>query len=53
MPQLPPAGALSQHVLGEDLKATDVEVGVCAAGLFRRLRNEEVEEHLVAISERD
>jgi 20S proteasome subunit alpha 1 len=48
-----------QHVLAEDLKAGDLEVGVAAAGeggeeaSFRVLGEAEVEEHLVAISERD
>eukprot|EP00887_Chlorella_sp_A99_P005899 scaffold1.g5899.t1 len=45
-----------QHVLAEDMKATDIEVGVVRAddgGKFRVLGAEEVEEHLVAISERD
>ncbi len=47
-----------QHVLAEDLKATDIEVGVASAaekegGAFRVLKDSETEEHLVAISERD
>lgn len=51
-----------QHVLAEDLKAGDIEVGVVAGatgpatgqpGVFRVLPEAEVEEHLVAISERD
>lgn len=47
---------LSQHVLGEDLKASDIEVGVASAadgGRFRVLSSAELDEHLVAISERD
>lgn len=51
-----------QHVLGEDLKASDLEVGVATTGgsgdryeegRFRVLSLEEIEEHLVAISEKD
>ena len=45
-----------QHVLGEDLKASDIEVGVASAadgGRFRVLSGAELDEHLVAISERD
>ena len=45
-----------QHVLGEDLKASDIEVGVASAadgGRFRVLSSAELDEHLVAISERD
>ncbi|EFN51840.1 hypothetical protein CHLNCDRAFT_27583 [Chlorella variabilis] len=45
-----------QHVLGEDLKVSDIEVGLASAqdgGRFRVLSCEELEEHLVAISERD
>ncbi|KAL6782201.1 POA1 [Auxenochlorella protothecoides x Auxenochlorella symbiontica] len=45
-----------QNVLAEDLKATDLEVGIAETsngGLFRVLTNAEVEEHIVAISERD
>lgn len=45
-----------QNVLSEDLKASEIEVGVASqAGgrKFRVLRSEEVEEHLTAISERD
>ena len=46
-----------QHVLAEDLKAGDIEVGVAGAegggDEFRVLSEAEVEEHLVAISERD
>lgn len=48
-------GALGA-VLGEDLKAADVEVGVVAAaggGLFRTLTQAEIDDHLVALSERD
>jgi len=51
-----------QHVLAEDLKAGEIEVGVVAGevgpeegrgGRFRVMAEAEVEEHLVAISERD
>lgn len=51
-----------QHVLAEDLKASEIEVGVVAGssgpekgqgGKFRVLSESEVEEHLVSISERD
>ena len=51
-----------QHVLAEDMKAGEMEVGVVAGaggaeagrgGVFRVLPEAEVEEHLVAISERD
>lgn len=45
-----------QHVLGEDLKASDIEVGVASAadgGRFRVLSGAELDEHLAAISERD
>lgn len=45
-----------QHVLSEDFKATDIEVGVVrddGTREFRILTQEEVEEHLTAISERD
>ena len=47
-------GAL-QSVLGEDFKASEVEVGLVTTGqpAFRVLTEQEVEEHLVAISERD
>mmetsp|Transcript_4268 Transcript_4268/g.12313 ORF Transcript_4268/g.12313 Transcript_4268/m.12313 type:complete len:249 (-) Transcript_4268:1553-2299(-) len=49
-------GAL-QNVLSEDLKASDIEVGVCQAGVaggaFRVLTREEVDDHLTALSERD
>ena len=47
------AVAALQHVLAEDLKAGDIEVGVATAGAFRVLSGEEVEAHLVAISEQD
>ncbi len=43
-------------MLGEDLKATDIEVGVASVadgGRFRVLSSEELDEHLVAISEWD
>ena len=51
-----------QHVLAEDLKASDIEVGVVGGGGalpsiggtgFRVLSDSEVEEHLIAISESD
>ncbi|GAB4823213.1 hypothetical protein N2152v2_010259 [Parachlorella kessleri] len=45
-----------QHVLAEDLKAADIEVGLARAddgGFFRVLSDADVEEHLIAISERD
>ncbi|KAL4433631.1 hypothetical protein ABPG75_000072 [Micractinium tetrahymenae] len=45
-----------QHVLGEDLKASDIEVGVASVadgGRFRVLGSEELEGTLIAISERD
>mmetsp|Transcript_6559 Transcript_6559/g.23119 ORF Transcript_6559/g.23119 Transcript_6559/m.23119 type:complete len:248 (-) Transcript_6559:1281-2024(-) len=44
-----------QSVLAEDFKANDIEVGVVRVGAegFRTLSTEEIEEHLVAISERD
>jgi len=48
-------GALGA-VLGEDLKAGDVEVGVVRAGdggKFRTLTQAEIDDHLVALSERD
>ena len=46
--------AALQAVLSEDTKASEIEVGVVKAGEgFRILSNEEVEEHLIAISERD
>lgn len=43
-------------MLSEDFKATDIEVGVVRddeAREFRVLTQEEIEEHLTAISERD
>ncbi|KAK9797004.1 hypothetical protein WJX73_003416 [Symbiochloris irregularis] len=48
--------AALQSVLSEDFKASEIEAGVVWSGdggAFRILSNEEVEEHLVAISERD
>jgi len=44
-----------QNVLGEDLKPNDIEVGVASLdlGTFRVLADGEIEEHLVAIAERD
>ncbi len=45
-----------QNVLSEDLKATEIQVGVVSAsqgGAFRTLTTDEIEEHLIAISERD
>lgn len=49
-------GALAA-VLGEDLKASEIEVGVVRAGVadgaFQVLAAAEVDDHLVALSERD
>lgn len=47
--------AALQSVLGEDFKASEIEVGLVSVGApaFRVLSDGEVEEHLVAISERD
>jgi 20S proteasome subunit alpha 1 len=44
-----------QTVLGEDLKARELEVGIVTNDdrKFRLLSVEEIEEHLTAISERD
>lgn len=53
-----------QHVLSEDLKASDIEVGVAyipsmerdgvyKCGRFTVLSEEQIEEHLIAISEKD
>ena len=45
-----------QNVLSEDLKATEIQVGVVSEshkGAFRTLSADEIEEHLIAISERD
>ncbi|KAL4854030.1 Proteasome subunit alpha type-6 [Chlorella vulgaris] len=45
-----------QHVLGEDLKASDIEVGLASAhnaGHFRVLTCTELDEHLAAISEKE
>ncbi|XP_038899956.1 proteasome subunit alpha type-6-like [Benincasa hispida] len=44
-----------QSVLQEDFKANEIEVGVVRSGnpIFRVLTTEEVDEHLIAISERD
>ena len=51
-----------QHVLAEDLKANEIEVGVALVpgeaeglegGVFRMLSHDEVDEHLVIISEKD
>lgn len=53
---IPLSCAAAQHVLGEDLKASDIEVGLASAadgGRFRVLSSEELDEHLIAISERD
>lgn len=49
------AVACLQTVLGEDLKAKELEVGIVTADNrnFRLLQTDEVEEHLTAISERD
>jgi hypothetical protein len=51
-----PLSPCLQHVLGEDLKASDIEVGLASGqegGRFRVLSSQELEEHLIAISERD
>lgn len=48
-------GAL-QTVLGEDFKASEIEVGIVTTAndrKFRVLSTAEIDEHLVAISERD
>lgn len=44
-----------QNVLGEDLKPTDIEVGVASLdqGTFKVLTEADIEEHLVALAERD
>jgi len=44
-----------QTVLAEDFKATDIEVGIVTAGdkRFRTLSQEEIENHLTEIAERD
>ena len=45
-----------QSVLSEDFKASEIEVGVCKAEgdrAFTLLTEEEIDDHLVAISERD
>ena len=49
------AVACLQTVLGEDLKAKELEVGIVTSDNrnFRLLKTEEVEDHLTAISERD
>jgi 20S proteasome subunit alpha 1 len=47
--------ACLQTVLGEDVKASELEVGIVTSDnrVFRMLKEGEVEEHLTAISERD
>jgi 20S proteasome subunit alpha 1 len=47
--------AALQSVLGEDFKASEIEVGLVTSAqtAFRVLADSEVEEHLIAISERD
>lgn len=48
-------GAL-QNVLGEDFKASEIQVGIVSAATgrkFKELTVAEIDEHLVAISERD
>ena len=47
--------ACLQTVLGEDLKAKELEVGIVTTENknFRLLGVDEIEEHLTAISERD
>ncbi|CAI7815061.1 unnamed protein product [Closterium sp. NIES-53] len=57
-PSLPLQLAISalQGVLSEDMKATEIEVGLVAAKeetAFRTLSVDEIEAHLTAISERD
>ena len=49
------AVAALQSVLGEDFKASEIEVGLVTVAdpAFRVLPDAEVEEHLIAISERD
>uniref|UniRef100_A0A7S1HPL7 Proteasome subunit alpha type n=1 Tax=Phaeocystis cordata TaxID=118079 RepID=A0A7S1HPL7_9EUKA len=44
-----------QNVLSEDFKASQIEVGIvqCSDSTFRKLTEEEIDDHLVAISERD
>jgi 20S proteasome subunit alpha 1 len=44
-----------QNVLSEDFKASQIEVGVvtCEDNVFRKLTEAEIDDHLVAISERD
>ena len=43
-----------QVTLSQDLKASDIEVGVATAdGGFKLLRDEEVDQHLTEIAERD
>jgi len=44
-----------QSVLSEDFKASQIEVGVvsCTDNVFRKLTEDEIDDHLVAISERD
>lgn len=52
----PPHTPPLQSVLGEDLKASDIEVGLASTaegGRFRVLTAEQLDAHLVAISERD
>lgn len=48
-------GAL-QNVLGEDFKASEIQVGIVSTSTerkFKELSTAEIDEHLVAISERD
>ena len=44
-----------QHVLGEEVKASELEVAIVTADnrAFRVISEAQVEEHLTAISERD
>uniref|UniRef100_A0A6B2LFE0 Proteasome subunit alpha type n=1 Tax=Arcella intermedia TaxID=1963864 RepID=A0A6B2LFE0_9EUKA len=44
-----------QQILSTELKKTDIEVGIVSVAdpLFRRLTEEQIEEHLTEISERD
>ena len=42
-----------QSVLGADFKASEVEVAVATAGVFRTLSEEEIDAHLTDIAEQD
>ena len=41
------------NTIGQDLKAQDLEVGIAFGNEFRKLTDEEVEDHLTQIHERD